>query len=225
MMLMAISLLKTGNAFGHEERLPLPLIAGVPITGVPQGDLATRNLPKAGIAKQEGALSRSEVVKPLREIDDHFTMMFTADEMEILNQRFKEPDKKPVAKQEGTVAVSAPAATENPLSFFRCYLGTILYYKRASWSVWIDRKKITSAHPDISSELKILSVSPERVTIEWLPRNLDVFNQYWEQHSNALPQDPRIRKTATGFVFSLRPNQTFLNRTLSIREGDIPTSY
>jgi len=164
------------------------------------------------------------------------TIMFTAEEMNTINQMLKIYDsydpKKPT--QGGpkddfsdiltgikTEQKEAPERqVERPLP--NVYLGSIVYQSPKQWMVSINGELITSENNSTKKEFYIFAVSRKEVSLMWHPRSLGDFPQRWEQKTNnGAKLLPRVWFDAehNAIRLDMHPNQTFVISTLAIEEG------
>lgn len=94
------------------------------------------------------------------------------------------------------------------------YLAAIIYHTPADWIVWLNNVKYTSREPG-ADNIRILSVTPRAVEIEWRPPDIRVY-------LSRAPEDPlhtMIDGAENVIRFSLAPNQSFSSFDLAVTEG------
>lgn len=114
-----------------------------------------------------------------------------------------------------------------PLPLPNIYLGSIVYYSPSQWSVWINGKKIVNRFNAQTNEYFVRRIANGEVEIVWRPASLLDTPGLWKQLTNN-GKDPlpniEVDEAQGQITLRLRPNQTFLPRSLLIREGLIRPS-
>ena len=115
---------------------------------------------------------------------------------------------------------SGPSGAPAPLP--NIYLGSIVYYSPGQWSVWVNGRKLLARNNLPTGEFYVSSLSPSEVELVWKPASLQDMPSSWQRttDSGAHPLPGIAMDESKGTVtLHLRPNQTFLPRSLTIREG------
>ncbi len=103
----------------------------------------------------------------------------------------------------------------------RIYLGSILYFSKNNWSVWINDKIISSDNNKPSNELFIRSINGKKANIVW-----SLSPSKWQilMGKNLEENDSRVNKNNLIIVkFSLQNNQSFLLKENKVIEGRPPS--
>ena len=163
------------------------------------------------------------------------SMMFKKSDMNIIAEALEVYDKSNTQKS-GAVTdkddlsslintlkshdVTAPNEPPPPLP--NLYLGSIVYYSQNHWSVWINGRKLINTNNSPTGELYIASISRTEIELLWHPKSLIDTAVLWRQltanGAHPLPGIMVDEKKGT-IALHLRTNQTFLPRSLAIREG------
>jgi hypothetical protein len=107
------------------------------------------------------------------------------------------------------------------------YLGSIVYYSPANWSVWINGRKLTNRNNLPTAEFYVDQISSSKIELIWHPPALLDTGATWERITNGGAQPPAGIVVDTGkgrITLQLHPNQTFLPAGLVIREGLVKSS-
>jgi len=111
---------------------------------------------------------------------------------------------------------------EAPPPLPNLYLGSIVYYSPGHWSVWINGKKLINRKNVPTNEFYIDRISRSEVELIWKPAYIhDILEHSQELAASGVHLSSNIRLDESGgkVILHLRPNQTFLPRSLTIREG------
>lgn len=107
------------------------------------------------------------------------------------------------------------------------YLGSIVYYSPSHWSVWINGKKIVNTYNASTNEFYVTRISRTEAELVWRPSTLLDTPALWQQLTNSgknsLP-NIEVEEPKGTITLRMRPNQTFLSKTLAIREGLIKSN-
>lgn len=106
-----------------------------------------------------------------------------------------------------------PSPTEAPAF----YLSTIIYKGENQWAVWLRGQKFTPDNLD-DGTVKIINVTKQRATFEWLAEGLDVISPNWEEKMKDNKQ-VKVKDDKKTVVFSLFSNQSFVSRVMKVIEG------
>ena len=172
--------------------------------------------------------------KPIGVLTWHGSLMFTAANSRLINDAAQSSFKKgePVKIRHGTLTPK-PESTA-PVYAPSFYLNTLLYSAPDNWTIWINNKRITSANPEVTSNLfptlQIVAVTDTDVTFLWEPRFLKNISPEWSKqlilnpHGNLSNEMNTIvlKQDKSLLQFTLRPNQTFTVYDMQISEGYIP---
>lgn len=124
---------------------------------------------------------------------------------------------------EDTGTAAAP-----PPSLPNLYLGSIVYYSPSNWSIWVNDKKLTNKTNTESNELYVTRISRTEAELRWRPYSLMDIPTVWQMATqNGQHPLPHILvdEHAGEITLDLHPNQTFLPKSLTIREGLIKSTY
>jgi len=114
-----------------------------------------------------------------------------------------------------------------PLPLPNLYLGSIVYYSPANWSVWINGKKLVNRSNQESNEFFVIRISRSEVELVWRPSSLldtpETWRQLTDDGAHPLP-GIEVDAEKGKITLQLHPNQTFLSKSLAIREGLIKSA-
>jgi hypothetical protein len=115
--------------------------------------------------------------------------------------------------------LSTPAV---PVTLPNVYLSSIVYYSPSHWSVWINDKKLVNITNAPGNEFYVSRLSRTQVELVWKPTSLLDTGEAWKQRTdngkNPLA-DISVDASKGTITLLMRPNQTFLPRSLAIQEG------
>lgn len=98
------------------------------------------------------------------------------------------------------------------------FLDSIVYDAPESWIIWLNGVKITQDTPRENSDIQVVAIDKDKVTLEWVPIAMDKVSEVWNQ----VPNDEIDVDTLRGKVsFTLRPNQTFSSYVMKVLEGRV----
>jgi hypothetical protein len=106
---------------------------------------------------------------------------------------------------------------EQPLP--NIYMGSILYSSDASWSIWLNGKKLTNKVNSAANPIYVESIDSSQAQIVWKPASAIALNKIIREHKNATPDTLSIDAEKGRLTFTLRPNQTFVPSLLAVLEG------
>lgn len=99
----------------------------------------------------------------------------------------------------------------------KIHLGSIMYFNKKKWAIWLNKTKITAQNNDKNNEFFVKRISRDKAYILW-----SLSLSKWRILSGATPEDAKIKvndKNQVMINFVLRPNQSFLLRHSRIIEG------
>jgi hypothetical protein len=127
----------------------------------------------------------------------------------------------------GSTHTVNPEANTPPPPLPNLYLGSIVYYSPSYWSVWVNGFKLLNTHNSPGNSLYVTRLSRTEVELVWTPPTLQDTGLIWRQMTNngakPLP-DIAVDEAKGKITLHMRPNQTFLPRSLAIHEGFIKPS-
>jgi hypothetical protein len=100
----------------------------------------------------------------------------------------------------------------------KIYLGSILYFSKYTWTVWINGKTTSSQNNHPSNEIYVSSIDGKRATIIW-----SLTPSKWQILTGKTLQENDIRVNKNNLIsyrFTLANNQSFLLREQKIVEGN-----
>lgn len=116
-------------------------------------------------------------------------------------------------KGKGETKEAAPPPLPN------IYLGSIVYYSDANWSIWLNGKKITNAYNSVTNPLYVQSISRSQVELVWRPASMIALNKAINERKNASLDHLIVDNTKGLITVTLKPNQTFVPSLLVVLEG------
>jgi hypothetical protein len=159
------------------------------------------------------------------------TIFFTPEQWQALQQTLEvyESTAKTGSTQQEDFhidLIEAPKIVE-PDSYPVFYLSSIVYRAPNDWSLWVSGHKITSQKN--TSNLQVLSVSPNMATFSWTPSFSEALSKRWndKQFAPVAPVKNKLTNPSSfsynqssGVVtFSLQPNQSFVAGYMNTFEG------
>lgn len=101
------------------------------------------------------------------------------------------------------------------------YLGSIVYYSPANWSVRLNGKRINASDNAATNRYYVSKISRRELELIWRPFSIDTIATVWDQMTatGKKPANVSVDKDAGVIKLFMQPNQTFVVETLSIREG------
>lgn len=94
------------------------------------------------------------------------------------------------------------------------YLGSIAYHGANDWTIWVNNRRITAQNQHLLRVLTVKQVTAKYAIFEWKPSNLMEIPEHAEGRNNiAIDAQTRVVE------FTLRPNQTFYSKTMTVSEG------
>jgi hypothetical protein len=98
------------------------------------------------------------------------------------------------------------------------FLNSLVYYAADNWIVWVNGEKITQATPKESNNIRVNNITPESVTLEWFPLEMERVTEIWR----SFPNDKVTVDMQRGqVIFNIKPNQTFSSYTMTVLEGKV----
>jgi len=221
-----------------------PVISSSSETSAPGNENDALSLPSlpANVVAAHGAANEKIVKDPnVLLVPVHLgntSVFFSKDDMDILAPFIEAYDKTGHMQKTGAMNVGQSllaqknnllgllkhdeAPTPMPLPLPSLYLGSIVYYSPGNWSVWINGKKLVNARNGEKNEFYITRISRSEIELVWKPASLLNTPALWKQLTdNGKNPLPNITIDESKGIITLRmhPNQTFLPRSLAIREG------
>jgi len=98
------------------------------------------------------------------------------------------------------------------------FLDSLVYYSSSEWLVWINGEKITQDTSKEGSNIHVVQISPDKVTVEWFPLEINRVLDTWRRFPNP---DVLVDPAHGQVVFTLKPNQTFSSYSMSVLEGRV----
>jgi hypothetical protein len=158
----------------------------------------------------------------------HVSVMFPANEARRF-ERYQEEKKRgkantllgnnPQGNAPGQPAEEAPPPPPMPTEAPAFYMSTIIYKNDGLWAAWLQGKKFTpDDREDVDSGVKILDVTQQRATFEWVVDGLDVIAPNWEEKTKNSKQ-VKVKEDKRTVLFTLYPNQSFVSRAMKVIEG------
>lgn len=133
-----------------------------------------------------------------------------------------------------TVIEEAPVIApkiEEPATYPSYFLSSIAYRTPKDWTVWVNNTRITPKTND--GELKVVSVSPNRVSFTWSPSYIKAIVARIDNkniapidaviHRTVKPNSARIDRDNGVITFSLQQNQSFAAGYFWVFEGAMPS--
>lgn len=168
------------------------------------------------------------------------SLMYNKDDMDIVLQALDLYDHSARAQKDNaapkkdflgnllsTLKHDDTPQTAVPLPLPNLYLGSIVYYSPANWSVWINGRKLMNRNNGQDNEFYVGRLSRSEVELIWKPTSLLDTPEIWRQMTDDGTHPlPNITVDAENgrITLLLRPNQTFLPKSLAIREGLIKSA-
>lgn len=139
-----------------------------------------------------------------------------------------------------------PQETEEvPEEILQLSLASIIYHTDADWTIWVNGKRYYRdtamagfAVGDSQSQVKVVDITPSSVSFVWepIPASFSKVAQRWQekQRFSDHAQSPQVAKNEQvdfnrenrTVAVTLRPNQTFVSRFMSVMEGQLSrTAY
>lgn len=109
--------------------------------------------------------------------------------------------------------------TQTKFTYPQFFLSSILYHSPKDWVVWINSEKFTNNNTTNLSDLKIVDINNEKVTLEWSPKQMSKISEVSDKEQKKLIKVDIINNK---IAFSLKGNQTFSTYSMSIVEGKSP---
>jgi hypothetical protein len=113
------------------------------------------------------------------------------------------------------------AANSGQARFFtypQFFLDSLVYYSPSDWLVWLNGEKITPLTPRESSNIHIIGITPDKITVEWFPLEMSRVSEVWKKSPNdSITVDLRHGQV----IFTLKPNQTFSSYVMRAVEGRV----
>lgn len=111
-----------------------------------------------------------------------------------------------------------PKAAARYFVYPQFYLESLVYNNSEDWSVRINKQKMTPTNPEGKSNIKVTSVDKDKVTVEWIPSDMQKVVEVW----SVSPTDNVEVNAKSNLVrFTLRPNQTFSSYVMRVLEGKV----
>lgn len=166
---------------------------------------------------------------------DNVSLMFNKSDLDVISQALLVYDRSHTAKVETTEnkdsltslldslkSSQTSQPTEAPQALPNLYLGSIVYYSPSHWSIWINGKKLMNPTNQASNELYVAQISASQIELVWKPAALLDTAQTWRDltESGAKPlANIRVDEQTGKIILRMHTNQTFLPKSLAIREG------
>lgn len=101
------------------------------------------------------------------------------------------------------------------------FLDSMVYHSAENWIVWVNGRKLANDTPKDGTNIQVAAVTPEMVTLEWFPSQMDRVLEIWNQLENPAVQSQGVQVDVAKakVTFSLKPNQTFSSYTMNVLEG------
>lgn len=130
-----------------------------------------------------------------------------------------------------------------PEEILQLSLASIIYHTDADWTIWVNGKRYYRdiamegfTVGDRQSQVKVMDVTPTSVSFIWepIPASFSKVAQRWQekQRFSDHAQSPQVAKNEQidfndenrTVAVTLRPNQTFVSRFMSVMEGQLSRS-
>lgn len=98
------------------------------------------------------------------------------------------------------------------------FLDSLVYHKENDWIIWLNGRKITQDTLAEGTQVHVLAIDAEKVTLEWLPVAMERVLEVWNQIPNDQVTVDQLRGKV---VFTLHPNQTFSSYVMKVLEGKV----
>ncbi len=164
------------------------------------------------------------------------SLMFSKSDMEILkpfveayDNIHEEKNNSPVGDKDDLRSLmqqlksnDASGADTKPPPLINLFLSSIIYYSPSEWSVWINDKKLDSAHNLPANEFYVSAVSRKEIVLVWRPQTLMDASVLWHQmtQNGKKPlQNIAVDSTRGIITLHMHTNQTFLADSLTLHEG------
>ena len=165
-------------------------------------------------------------------------MFFNPSELNIATEALKAYDANHTQKTETATAqdpltsllnsiktqTPATVAVQNdePPSLPNLYLGSIVYYSPGNWSIWINGKKLVNRYNNANHEFHVTRIARSQVEMVWKPVSLGDMPLLIKERmaaKEAIDRHITVDLQKGTITLQLKPNQTFLPKSLAIREG------
>lgn len=98
------------------------------------------------------------------------------------------------------------------------FLDSLVYHKKDDWIIWLNGQKITQDTLAEGTQIHVLEIDAEKVTIEWLPVAMERVLEVWNQIPN---EETTVDQLRGKVIFTLHPNQTFSSYVMKVLEGKV----
>ena len=157
--------------------------------------------------------------------------LFPSNNVVIKNDTIKKEEKKEIEENITSIVreVIKKIAPDFAPAF---YLKSILYFSPTNWSIWLNDKKISDKNSYEHDHLDIMKITGDKVILLWQNSNISMIYPKWQNNFIALGDNKFtshdkniVVDGATGNIsFILRPNQSFVSKSLEIVEGVVEGS-
>lgn len=159
----------------------------------------------------------TEAVKTIKKINKYKSLMFQNQEIDLINNSIEiqknggslniedddEKKEKEEKKEDGLNQRS------------QIHLGSILYFSKNKWVIWLNKSKVTSEDNNMKNEFYVNKITSKNANITWrIP-----LSKWKILVSTSVKSNPKIIDNYVHVNFTLRSNQTFSIRTGQISEG------
>ena len=170
--------------------------------------------------------------------DSATSLMFNKQEMEIIKQLIEMYDKQevidaknPDAKKEGNDSFSdlfnlikqeGNNHEEKEKILPNIYLGSIIYHSPTQWVAMVNGVMIDSDNNNLQNSFYIKRVSRKAVELVWKPKNFNLLSVSYKNLSDrekANKVNIMLDNKNASVTLLLMPNQTFISKEVSIKEG------
>ncbi len=98
------------------------------------------------------------------------------------------------------------------------FLESLVFHTDTDWTVWLNGQRITPESKQHSSEIKVVGIDKNQVTLQWTPADFERVRKTWENNSNEFVM---LDQAARMVSFVLKPNQTFSSYVMKVLEGKV----
>lgn len=111
-----------------------------------------------------------------------------------------------------------PKETMRYFIYPQFFLASLVYHSQDDWSVYINNQKLTNREPEGSQGISVKSIDKDKVTLQWIPADLQKVEDVWTITPN---KEVRVDLRRGKVTFTLRPNQTFSSYVMRVLEGKV----
>lgn len=98
------------------------------------------------------------------------------------------------------------------------FLESLVYDAKSQWSIRLNGRTILHNTPQEGSNVRVTAITPERVSLEWAPPDMERVMEIWKRFPNDTITVDAVRSRVS---FALKPNQTFSSYVMNVLEGKV----